>query len=61
MWTFVRPPLQVLPAALALLAQSSAGPGLGAMAASQFSVGVIEYNAKESQGGWTTQYGDVLA
>ena len=29
--------------------------------AGQFSVGVIEYNAKESQGGWTTQYGNVLA
>jgi hypothetical protein len=29
--------------------------------AGQFSVGVIEYNAKASQGGWTTDYGNVLA
>jgi hypothetical protein len=61
MWILVRAPLQVLPAALVLLALSSAGPASRAMAGSQFSVGVIEYNAKESQGGWTTQYGDVLA
>jgi hypothetical protein len=61
MWTFVRASSQVSTAALALLALSSAGPVSGAMAGSQFSVGVIEYNAKESQGGWTTQYGDVLA
>src|SRR6202035_4382960 len=60
MWTFVRASSKVSTAALALLALSSAGPVSGAMAA-QFSVGVIEYNAKESQGGWTTQYGDVLA
>ena len=60
MWTFVRASSKVSAAALAFLALSSAGPASGAMAA-QFSVGVIEYNAKESQGGWTTQYGDVLA
>ena len=60
MWSFVRASLKVSTAALALLALSSAGPASGAMAA-QFSVGVIEYNAKESQGGWTTHYGNVLA
>jgi hypothetical protein len=31
-------------------------PLSGAMAG-QFSIGVIEYNAKASQGGWTTKYG----
>jgi hypothetical protein len=60
MWTFVRASSKVSTAALALLALSPAGPVSGAMAGSQFSVGVIEYNAKESQGGWTTKYGDVL-
>ena len=60
MWTVVRASSKVSAAALALLALSSAGPGSGAMAGSQFSVGVIEYNAKESQGGWTTKFGDVL-
>jgi hypothetical protein len=60
MGILVRASLQVSAAALALLALSSAGSASGAMAGSQFSVGVIEYNAKESQGGWTTQYGDVL-
>jgi hypothetical protein len=60
MRSLVRASSKVSAAALALLALSSAGPAPGAMAGSQFSVGVIEYNAKESQGGWTTQYGDVL-
>src|ERR1700719_1082766 len=60
MWSLVRAPSKVSTAALALLTLSSAGAASGAMAG-QFSVGVIEYNAKESQGGWTTKYGDVLA
>jgi hypothetical protein len=60
MWTVVTASSKVSAAALALLALSSAGPVSGAMAGSQFSVGVIEYNAKESQGGWTTKFGDVL-
>jgi hypothetical protein len=49
-------PLPTLAAALVLL---FAGPTSGATAG-QFSVGVIEYNAKASQGGWTTKYGNVL-
>src|ERR1700722_14541175 len=61
MWTFVRAPSKVSTAALVLLALTSGGPVSSAIEAGQFSVGVIEYNAKESQGGWTTQYGDVLA
>lgn len=60
MWTLVRASLKLATGAIALLALSSFGPASGAMAA-QFSVGVIEYNAKASQGGWTTDYGDVLA
>jgi hypothetical protein len=58
MWSFVTTPLKISTAAVALLALASVGPG--AMAA-QFSVGVIEYNAKASQGGWTTDYGNILA
>jgi hypothetical protein len=57
MWIVVGRPLT---AALGLLALSAAGPASVAMAG-QFSVGVIEYNAKASQGGWTTDYGNVLA
>jgi hypothetical protein len=60
MWTLVRASLKIATVAAALLVLSSAGPAPGAMAA-QFSVGVIEYNAKASQGGWTTDYGNVLA
>ena len=60
MSNFVRASSKVATAAFALLALSSAGPASSAMAG-QFSVGVIEYNAKESQGGWTTGYGNVLA
>jgi hypothetical protein len=51
--------LKVSTVAIALLALSSAGPASSVLAG-QFSVGVIEYNAKESQGGWTTGYGNVL-
>ena len=60
MGTLVRASLKVAAVGAALLALSCAGPASPAMAA-QFSVGVIEYNAKASQGGWTTLYGDVLA
>jgi hypothetical protein len=60
MWSFVGASSKVSTAALALLALSSAGPASSAMAG-QFSVGVIEYNAKASQGGWTIDYDDVLA
>lgn len=58
MRSFITTPLKISSAAIALLALASAGPG--AMA-TQFSVGVIEYNAKASQGGWTTDYGNILA
>ena len=60
MWIIARTPSKISTAALVLLALSSAGPASGVMAG-QFSVGVIEYNAKASQGGWTTDYDNVLA
>jgi hypothetical protein len=42
--------------ALALVILTILSPLSGAMAG-QFSIGIIEYNAKASQGGWTNNYG----
>ena len=52
---FFNPGLSYLTGLLTLLFLMILSPS-GAIAG-QFSVGVIEYNAKASQGGWTTKYG----
>jgi len=52
----LNPRLRFLTGALALLIPAILAPLSGAIAG-QFSVGVIEYNAKASQGGWTNNYG----
>jgi hypothetical protein len=62
MWTLPKTLLKVLTGAIALVAASPFGWSSGAMAANQLSIGVIQYNAKASQGGWTSDpaYGDPL-
>lgn len=56
MWGFLNPRSGFSAGALALLIVATLSPPSGAIAG-QFSVGIIEYNAKASQGGWTTKYG----
>jgi hypothetical protein len=52
--------MRLLVAALALVLAPVFAWRSGALATSAISIGVIEYNAKASQGGWTLNYGDPI-